>query len=57
MKSQHHGLKQALDKGVKSLHKWHSRVDGTSSPAYFICLGKYPAFLFYDFKLTANASP
>jgi hypothetical protein len=39
--SQHQGLKQALNEGVKSLHKWYSRVDGTLSPAYFICLSKY----------------
>jgi hypothetical protein len=36
---QHQALKQALNEGVRSLKKWYDRVDGTSSPAYFICLG------------------
>jgi hypothetical protein len=43
---QHHGLKQALNEGIKSLHKWYSRVDGASSPAYFICLSKYLLYYF-----------
>jgi hypothetical protein len=36
---EHQALKQALNKGVRSLKKWYDRVGGTSSLAYFICLG------------------
>jgi hypothetical protein len=43
---QHHGLKQALNEGIKSLHKWYSRVDGALSLAYFICLSKYLLYYF-----------
>ena len=39
------GLKDALDEGIKSLHKWHGRVDSTSA-GYFICLGKILYLLF-----------
>lgn len=35
----HQALNDALSEGVRSLQKWYDRVDGTSSPAYFICLG------------------
>ena len=38
-KTQHLGLKHALNEGVKSLEKWYERTDGLLSPAYFICLG------------------
>jgi hypothetical protein len=37
---QYVGLKDALKNGIKSLHKWHGRTDGTAA-AYFICLGKF----------------
>ena len=33
------GLKDTLNKGIKSLHKWHGHVDSTSA-GYFICLGQ-----------------
>ena len=33
-------LKDALDEGVNSLHKWYGCVDSTS-PGYFICLGMF----------------
>jgi hypothetical protein len=38
--SQYVGLKDTLENGIKSLHKWHGHTDGTA-PAYFICLGKF----------------
>ena len=38
---QHQGLKHALVKGVKSLQKWFDHTDGTLSPAYFVCLGRF----------------
>ena len=40
------GLKDALDEGIKSLHKWHGRVDSTSA-GYFICLGESIYLLFW----------
>ena len=43
--AQHIGLKHALAEGVKSLQKWYDRTNGTLSPAYFICLGRF--FLYY----------
>jgi hypothetical protein len=42
---EYHGLKDELDEGIKSLHKWYGRVNSTS-PAYFICLGKFLYLLF-----------
>ena len=35
----HQALNDTLSEGVRGLQKWYDRVDGTSSPAYFICLG------------------
>jgi len=52
---QYQGLKDALDEGIKSLRKWYGRVDGTS-PAYFICLGKF-LFYYFGIGLTSHASP
>jgi hypothetical protein len=43
---QYWGLKDTLGKGIKSLHKWYGRIDGTSL-AYFVCLGKFLYLLFY----------
>jgi hypothetical protein len=39
---QHQALNEALNQGVRSLQKWYDRVDGSSSPAYFVCLGASP---------------
>jgi hypothetical protein len=36
---QHRELKEALNEGLQSLHKWHARVED-GSRTYFICLGK-----------------
>jgi len=33
-------LKEALENGLESLHKWYGHVDNTSL-AYFICVGMY----------------
>jgi hypothetical protein len=49
---EYQGLKGALDEGVKSLCKWYGRVESTS-PGYFICLGKSCNLLFW---LWANAT-
>ncbi|KAN0135777.1 hypothetical protein V8E53_006417 [Lactarius tabidus] len=35
---QHHVLKDMVNEGIKSLQKWNSCVNGSLSPAYFICL-------------------
>ena len=43
---QHQSLKEALNEGVGSLLKWYNRVDGSLSPAYFICLGMSFSFCF-----------
>jgi hypothetical protein len=42
---EYQGLRDALDEGVKSLRKWYRHVESTS-PAYFICLGKFRKVLF-----------
>jgi hypothetical protein len=53
----HQGLKDALNEGIKSLHKWYGRanVDGTS-PAYFICLGMFSLSHSLILQLQANFS-
>lgn len=53
---QHQGLKDALDKGIKSLRKWYGRVDSTS-PAYFVCLGKFSRRYFMTSAQLLNTSP
>ena len=37
MRVQFQGLKDALNEGIESLHKWYGHAEDTS-PAYFICL-------------------
>jgi hypothetical protein len=43
---EYQGLRDALDEGVKSLRKWYGRVESTS-PGYFVCLGKCHSLLFW----------
>jgi hypothetical protein len=43
---QHQALNEALNEGVRSLQKWYDQVDGSSSPAYFICQGMTLLFHF-----------
>jgi hypothetical protein len=50
---QHHELKSALNEGVKSLHKWHARVEGACG-TYFICLGMFLFSIISQFLLVAN---
>ena len=41
----HQALNNTLSEGVRSLQKWYDWVDGTSSPAYFICLDTSSLFV------------
>lgn len=54
--SQYLGLIDALDGGLKSLHKWYGWVDGTS-PAYFICLGMFVLSYFINSSKLLTMSP
>jgi hypothetical protein len=49
---QHQALNEALNEGVGSLQKWYDQVDGSSSPAYFICLGTSLLFHFTMWSCT-----
>jgi hypothetical protein len=49
---QHQALNEALNEGVRSLQKWYDRVDGSSSTAYFICLGTSLLFRFTTWSCT-----
>ena len=53
--SQHRKLKSALNEGVKSLCKWHARVEGACG-TYFICLGMFLSSVISQFLLVANYS-